>query len=77
MRRVENSVHRMQTIRPCVAATVRRDLKAPVAPIERSREERVNFRLRRFLLLTYLVVAASTAQLSLMTQDEVRERKLR
>ena len=31
---------------------------------------------RRFLLLTYLVVTASTAQLCLMTQDEIRERKL-
>ena len=51
----------MQAIRACVAATVRRDLKEPVAPIERSHEERVTFRWRRFLLLTYLVVTASTA----------------
>ena len=67
----------MQAIRACVAATVRRDLKEPVAPVERSDEERVTFRWRRFLLLTYLVVTASTAQLCLMTQDEIRERKLR
>ena len=67
----------MQAIRACVAATVRRDLKEPVAPVERSHEERVTFRWRRFLLLTYLVVTASTAQLCLMTQDEIRERKLR
>ena len=46
----------MQAIRACVAATVRRDLKEPVAPVERSHEERVTFRWRRFLLLTYLVV---------------------
>ena len=52
----------MQAIRACVAATVRRDLKEPVAPVERSHEERVAFRWRRFLLLTYLVVTASTAQ---------------
>ena len=44
----------MQAIRACVAATVRRDLKEPVT-----------FRWRRFLLLTYLVVTASTAQLCL------------
>ena len=31
----------------------------------------------RFLLLTHLVVTASSAQLFLMTQDEKRERKLR
>ena len=67
----------MQAIRACVAATVRRDLKEPVTPVERSHEERVTFRWRRFLLLTYLVVTASTAQLCLMTQDEIRERKLR
>ena len=67
----------MQAIRACVAATVRRDLKEPAAPVERSHEERVTFRWRRFLLLTYLVVTASTAQLCLMTQDEIRERKLR
>ena len=67
----------MQAIRACVAATVRRDLKEPVVPVERSHEERVTFRWRRFLLLTYLVVTASTAQLCLMTQDEIRERKLR
>ena len=67
----------MQAIRVCVAATVRRDLKEPVAPVERSHEEMVTFRRRRFLLLTYLVVTASTAQLYLMTQDEIRERKLR
>ena len=60
-----------------MAATLRRDLKEPVAPVERSLEERVTFRWRRFLLLTYLVVTASTAQLCLMTQDEIRERKLR
>ena len=42
-----------------------------------SREERVNFRWRRLLLLTYLVVPASTAQLCLMTRGEIRERKLR
>ena len=75
--RVENRVQRMQAIRACVAATVRRDLKEPVAPVERSHEERVTFRWRRFLLLTYLVVTASTAQLCLMTQDEIRERQLR
>ena len=45
-------------------------------PVERSHEERVTFRWRRFLLLTYFVVTASTAQLCLMTQDEIRERKL-
>ena len=67
----------MQAIRACVAATVRRDLKEPVAPVEGSHEERVTFRWRRFLLLTYLVVTASTAQLCLMTQDEIREKKLR
>ena len=67
----------MQAIRACVAATVRRDLKEPVAPVERSHEERATFRWRRFLLLTYLAVTASTAQLCLMTQDEIRERKLR
>ena len=67
----------MQAIRACVAATERRDLKEPVAPVERSHEERVTFRWRRVLLLTYLVVPASTAQLCLMTQDEIRERKLR
>ena len=66
----------MQAIRACVAATVRRDLK-PVAPVERSHEGRVTFRWRRFLLLACLVVTASTAQLCLMTQDEIRERKLR
>ena len=43
----------------------------------RSREEGVIFRWRRFLLLTYLVVTASTAQVCQMTQDEIRERKLR
>ena len=64
----------MQATRACVAATVRRDLGGPVASIEKSRKERVNFRWRRFLLLTYLVVTASTAQLCLMTQDEIRER---
>ena len=67
----------MQAIRACVAATVRRDLKEPVAPVKRSHEERVTFRWRRFLLLTFLVVTASTAQLCLMTQDEIRERKPR
>ena len=67
----------MQAVRACVAATVRRDLKEPVAPVERSHEESVTFRWRRFLLLIYLVVTASTAQLCLMTQDEIRERKLR
>ena len=67
----------MQAIRACVAATVRRDLKEPVAPVERSHEERVTFRWRRFLLLTYIEVTASTAQFCLMTQDEIRERKLR
>ena len=67
----------MQAIQPCMAATVRRDLKEPVAPVERSHEARVTFRWRRFLLLTYLVVTASTAQSCLMTQDEIRERKLR
>ena len=67
----------MQAIRACVAATVRRDLKEPVAPVERSHKERVTFRWCRFLLLTHLVVTASTAQLCLMTQDEIRERKLR
>ena len=75
--RVENRVQRMQAIRACVAATVCRDLKEPVAPVERSHEERVTFRRRRFLLLTHLVVTASTAQLCLMTQDEIRERKPR
>ena len=35
-----------------MAATVRRDLKEPVAPVERSHEERVTFRWRRFLLLS-------------------------
>ena len=44
---------RMQAIRACVAATVRRDLKEPVAPVERFHEERVTFRWRRYLLLTY------------------------
>ena len=65
----------MQASRACVAATVRRDLKEPVAPVERSHEERVTFRWRRFLLLTYLVVKASTAQLCLMTRDEIRNQK--
>ena len=74
---VSRTVQRMQAIRACVAATVRRDLKEPVAPVERSHEERVTFRWRRFLLLIYLVVTGSTAQLCLMTQDEIRERKLR
>ena len=50
------------SVRACVAATVRRDLKEPVALVERSHEERVTFRWRRFLLLTCLVVTASTAQ---------------
>ena len=67
----------MHAIQACVAATKRRDLKEPVVPVERSHEERVTFRWRRFLLLTYLVVTASTGQLCLMTQDEIRERKLR
>ena len=67
----------MQAIRACVAATVRRDLKEPVAPVERSHEEMITFRWRRFLLLTYFVVTASTAQFRLMTQDEIRERRLR
>ena len=67
----------MQAIRACVAATVRRDLKESMAPVEGSHEERVTFRWRRILLLTYLVVTASTAQLCPMTQDDVRERKLR
>ena len=40
-------------------------------------QKKVTFRWRRFLLLTYFVVTASTAQLCLMTQDEIRERKLR
>ena len=75
--RVENRVQRMQAIRACVAATVRRDLKELVAPVERSHKEMVTFRWCRFLLLTHLVVTASTAQLCLMTQDEIRERKLR
>ena len=44
----------MQAIRACVAATVRRDLKEPIAPVERSHEERVTFRWRRILLLTYI-----------------------
>ena len=67
----------MQAIRACVAATVRRDLKEPLAPVERSHEERVTLRWRRFLLLAYLMLTASTAQLCLMTQDEIRERKFR
>ena len=61
----------------CKPATVRRDLKEPLVPVERSHEERVTFRWHRFLSLTYFVVTASTAQLCLMTQDEIRERKLR
>ena len=48
---VSRTVQRMQAIRACVAATVRRDLKEPVAPVERSHKERVTFRWRRFLLL--------------------------
>ena len=64
----------MQASRACVAATVRRDLKEPVAPVERSHEEGVAFRWRRFLLLTYLVVKASTAQLCLI-RDEIRNQK--
>ena len=67
----------MQPIRACVAASVRRDLKEPVAPVERSHEETVTFPWRRFLLLTHLEVTASTAKLCLITQDEIRERKLR
>ena len=63
-----------QAIRSCVAATVRRDLRVAVTTTTRSREERVTFRWRRFLL-TYQVVTASTAQLCLMTQDEIRERR--
>ena len=35
----------MQAIRACVAATVRRDLKEPVAPVERSHDERVTYHL--------------------------------
>ena len=65
----------MQAIRACVAAIVRRDLKEPVVPVERSHEERATFRWRRFLFLTYLVVTASTAQLCLMTQDEINSRE--
>ena len=61
----------------CKPATVRCDLKEPVVPVERSHEERVTFRWHRFLSLTYFVVTASTAQFCLMTQDEIRERKLR
>ena len=34
---MSNRVQPMQAIRTCVAATVRRDLKEPVAPVERSR----------------------------------------
>ena len=59
----------------CVAATARRDLKEPVAPVERSHEERVTFRWRRFLLLTYLVVTASTAQLCLMRGNYGKHRR--
>ena len=44
---------------------------------KRSFEETVTFRWRRFLLLTFSVVTASTSQLRLMTQDEIRERRLR
>ena len=43
----------MQAIQACVAATVRRDLKEPVAPIERL-PRKGNFPVGRFLLLTYL-----------------------
>ena len=56
--------------RSCLAST-------PSSSTQRSHEERVTFRWRRFLLLTYLVVTASTAQLCLMTRDEIRDRKLR
>ena len=74
----ERRVQRMQAIRACAAATVRPRLeRASGVPVERSHEERVTFRWRRFLLLTYLVVTASAAQLCLMTQDEIRERTLR
>ena len=38
-------------------------------------EESVTFRWRRLLLLAHLVLTASTTQLCLMTQDEIRERK--
>ena len=61
----------------CGSNFVSRPERAPVAPVERSQEEMVTFRWRRFLLLTYLVVTASTAQSCLMTQDEIRVRKLR
>ena len=70
-------IRAMQAIRSRVAATVRRDWKEPVESPTQSREESVIFRWRRFLLLTYLVVTASTAQLCLMTQDEIRKRKSR
>ena len=48
----------------------------PSKPPSRTREERVMFRWRHFLLLTYLEVTASTAQLCLMTQDEIREEEV-
>ena len=52
----------MLAIRACVAATVRRDVKEPVTPVERSHEERVIFRWHRFLLLTYLVLRRKFAR---------------
>ena len=52
-------------------------LDEPAKLLSRTREERVIFRWRHFLLLTYLVVTASTAQLCLMTQDEIRGRTMR
>ena len=53
-----------------------RDLKEPVAPVERSHEERETFWWRRFLL-TYLVVTASTAQLCQRKLREAQEARNR
>ena len=70
---VQSLILPVQAIQSCVVATVRRDREEPSKPPSRTREERVMFRWRHFLLLTYLEVTASTAQLCLMTQDEIRE----
>ena len=40
----------MQAIRSSVAASIRRDMREPLAPTERPREERVTFRWRRDIL---------------------------
>ena len=68
---MQSRIPPMQVILSCVVAPGRRDRKEP------SKSRKGDFPMRHFLLLTYLVVTASTDQLCLMTQDEIRERKLR